>query len=176
MRRNDGLEKRSNNHFQQISQSFLDNPTLTFAKVLSAEVVEATFRKYDSFREGGFYSTAIVLWAFLSQVLADGKSASASAAVSRITIFFGNYTVDYPGLHFGVAILPRFSILPSRLCYRHSVVGKIVNIGKSYRQKSGWVINRIIPKFRGCCFCPYRANTPVFGVYRLTLKIQGYRD
>ena len=77
-----------NNPFQQISQSFLDDPTLAFAKVLSAEVVEATFRKYDSFREGGFYSTAIVLWAFLSQVLADGKSASASAAVSRIAAYF----------------------------------------------------------------------------------------
>ena len=80
--------KFCNNPFQQISQSFLDNPTLAFAKVLPADVIEATFRKYDALQVGGFYNTAIVLWAFLSQVLADGKSASASAAVSRITAFF----------------------------------------------------------------------------------------
>ena len=34
--------KFCNNLFQQISQSFLDDPTLAFAKVLSAEVVEAS--------------------------------------------------------------------------------------------------------------------------------------
>ena len=80
--------KFCNNPFQQLSRAFLDDPLLPFAKVLSAEVVEATCRKYDSFREEGFYSTAIVLSAFLSQVLADGKSASASAAVSRIAAYF----------------------------------------------------------------------------------------
>ena len=52
------------NPFQQISQSFLDDPTLAFAKVLPADVVEATCRKYDALQVGGFYNTAIVLWAF----------------------------------------------------------------------------------------------------------------
>ena len=57
--------KFCNNPFQQINQAFLDDPTLAFAKVLPAEIVEATFRKYDALQIGGFYSTAIVLWAFL---------------------------------------------------------------------------------------------------------------
>ena len=78
-----------NNPFHEISQVFLDDPSLAFAaKVLPADVIVATFRKYDSFREEGFYSTAIVVLAFVLQVLADGKSASASAAVSRIAAYF----------------------------------------------------------------------------------------
>jgi hypothetical protein len=77
-----------NNPFQQFNQSFLDNPSLAFAKVLPAEVIEATFRKYNGLFGGTFYNTAIVLWAFISQVLADGKSSTASAAVSRIVAFF----------------------------------------------------------------------------------------
>ena len=79
---------RCNNPFQQFSQSFLDDPELAFAKVLPADVVEATFQKYEGLQINGFYATAIVLWAFISQVLADGKSATASAAVSRIAAFF----------------------------------------------------------------------------------------
>ena len=65
--------KFCNHPFHPISQAFLDDPTLAFAKVLPAEVVEATFRKYDALFEGTFYNTAIVLWEFISQVLADGK-------------------------------------------------------------------------------------------------------
>ena len=80
--------KFCNHPFHPISQAFLDDPTLAFAKVLPAEVVEATFRKYDALFEGTFYNTAIVLWAFISQVLADGKSCSCSAAVSRIAAYF----------------------------------------------------------------------------------------
>lgn len=76
------------NPFEQFSRAFLDDPTLPFAKVLPAEVVESTFRKYDALQGGTFYNTAIVLWAFLSQVLSDGKSRSCSAAVSRIAAFF----------------------------------------------------------------------------------------
>jgi hypothetical protein len=76
------------NTFQQFNRSFLDDPSLPFAKVLPAEVIEATFRKYDAIEGGTFYNTAIVLWAFTSQVFADGKSASCSSAVSRISAFF----------------------------------------------------------------------------------------
>lgn len=76
------------NPFDQFSRVFLDDPSLPFSKVLPAETVEATFRKYDALQSGTFYNTAVVLWAFLSQVLADGKSRSCSAAVSRIAAFF----------------------------------------------------------------------------------------
>ena len=74
--------------FAQFHRSFLDDPALPFAKVLPAETVEMIFRKHDALRGGTFYNTAIVLWAFLSQVLSDGKSCSCSAAVSRIAAFF----------------------------------------------------------------------------------------
>lgn len=74
--------------FEQFHRAFLDDPSLPFAKVLPAETVELTFKKYDALFGGTFYNTAVVLWAFLSQVLADGKSRSCSAAVSRIAAFF----------------------------------------------------------------------------------------
>ncbi len=74
--------------FEQFNRAFLDDPSLPFAKVLPAETVELTFRKYDALFGGTFYNTAVVLWAFLSQVLSDGKSRSCSAAVSRIAVFF----------------------------------------------------------------------------------------
>jgi hypothetical protein len=76
------------NPFEQFSRSFLDDPSLPFSSVLPAEVVESTFRKYDAVEGGLFYNTAVVVWTFISQVLADGKSASCSAAVSRISAFF----------------------------------------------------------------------------------------
>ena len=76
------------NPFEQFHRNFFDDPSLPFADVLPAETVELTFRKYDALQGGTFYNTAIVLWAFLSQVLADGKARSCSAAVSRIASFF----------------------------------------------------------------------------------------
>jgi hypothetical protein len=73
--------------FTKISRAFLDDPSLAFAKVLPAEVIEKTFRKYDSLFGGDFFNTVFVLWAFLSQTLSDGKSRSCSTAVGRIAAF-----------------------------------------------------------------------------------------
>ena len=73
--------------FDTINRVFLDDPSLPFAKVLPAETVELTFRKYDALAGGIFFNTAFVLWAFLSQVLSDGKQRSCSAAVGRIAAF-----------------------------------------------------------------------------------------
>ena len=58
--------------FAKIFRVFLDDPSLAFAKVLPAEVIEMTFHKYDSLFGGEFFNTVFVLWAFLSQVLFDG--------------------------------------------------------------------------------------------------------
>jgi len=81
--------KFCNNPFQHFSRAFLDDPSLAFANVLPFDVVEGVFRKYDDGLFGGtFYNTAIVLLAFVSQVLADGKFCSCSAAVSRIAVYF----------------------------------------------------------------------------------------
>ena len=73
--------------FSQISRSFLDDSTLPFTNVLPAETVELIFRKHNAIFGGAFFNTVFVLWAFLAQVLSDGKSRSCSAAVSRIATF-----------------------------------------------------------------------------------------
>ncbi len=75
------------NPFAPINRVFLDDPSLPFARGIPAETVELTFRKYDALFGGTFYNTAVVLWAFLSQVLSDGKQRSCSAAVGRIAAF-----------------------------------------------------------------------------------------
>jgi len=59
---------------------------LPFASILDSERIQEIFRKHKSIF-GGIYNTTIVLWAFLSQVLRDGKEASCQSAVSRITAF-----------------------------------------------------------------------------------------
>jgi len=89
------------NPFQPFSRSFLDDPSLAFSKVLPAEVVEATFRKYDALEGGTFYNTAIVLWIFMTQVLADGKSCTCSAAVSQIAAFFAALGHNLPSSNTG---------------------------------------------------------------------------
>lgn len=74
--------------FQKIAESFLLQPDLPFASVLSADRIERIFRRHGNlFGAGRIYSTAVVLWAFLGQVLRDGKEASCQAAVARIVAF-----------------------------------------------------------------------------------------
>ena len=73
-----------------IADTFLCGRGLPFAEVLPAYMIEAVFRKYDALfgnTYNAIYGTAIVLWAFLSQVLADGKNRSCSAAVLRVIAF-----------------------------------------------------------------------------------------
>ena len=76
-----------NGGFAKISRTFLDDPSLAFAKVLPAEVIEKTFQKYDGLFGGKFFNCVFVLWAFLSQVLSDDKHRSCATAVSRIAMF-----------------------------------------------------------------------------------------
>ena len=73
--------------FAKISRAFLDDPSLAYAKVLPAEVIEMTFRKYDGLFGGTYFNTIFILWAFLSQVLSDAKHRSCSTAVGRIALF-----------------------------------------------------------------------------------------
>lgn len=73
------------NSFQKIAAVFLSQPGLPFAKVLSAERIERVFEKHGNlFGGGAIYSTAVVVWSFLGQVLRDGKQASCQAAVARV--------------------------------------------------------------------------------------------
>ena len=76
-----------NHPFEKISKTFLDDPTLHFAKVLPKETIELVFKKYNSLFGGTFFNTVFVLWAFLLQTLSDDKSRSCSTAVGRIAAF-----------------------------------------------------------------------------------------
>lgn len=86
-----GLTNSSNarsNSFQKIAAAFLSQPGLPFAEVLSAERIERIFVKHGNlFAGGAIYSTAVMVWSFLSQVLRDGKEASCQAAVARVVTY-----------------------------------------------------------------------------------------
>jgi putative transposase len=82
--------RRSNADFEVVSRSFAGQGGLPMSSVLPAEVIEAVFRRHDALFGGTYnaiYTTPIVLWAFLCQVLADGKLRSCAAAVARIADF-----------------------------------------------------------------------------------------
>ena len=71
--------------FQRVLTSFLSQPGLPFASVLSAERIEQIFKRHGNlFGRGQVYTTVVMVWSFLGQVLRDGKEASCQAAVARI--------------------------------------------------------------------------------------------
>ena len=78
---------RSDN-FQQLTDAFLSQPGLPFADVLSTERIQRIFPKHGNLFGGvGVYSTPVVLWAFLGEVLRDGKEAACQAAASCVVAF-----------------------------------------------------------------------------------------
>ena len=83
--------------FQKIADAFLAQPGLPFASILSAERIERVFAKHEGlFALGGIYSTAVMVWSFLSQVLRDGKEASCQAAVARVVTYRSLMGLDAP--------------------------------------------------------------------------------
>lgn len=85
------------NSFQRVVDAFLSQPGLPFANVLSAERIERIFTKHGNlFGTGAIYSTAVMLWSFLSQVLRDGKEASCRAAVARVVSYCEQLGLDSP--------------------------------------------------------------------------------
>ena len=77
--------RRNSSNFRKIVNFFLKQEGLAFSEVLSSETLEEVFRKHKSlFGIGTIYNTATVLWAFLGQVLQDGKMAACQAAVAGI--------------------------------------------------------------------------------------------
>ena len=71
--------------FQQVVSAFLTQPGLPFANILSADRIQRVFAKHGcQFGQYGVYTTAVMVWSFLSQVLRDGKEASCQAAVARV--------------------------------------------------------------------------------------------
>jgi len=82
--------QRDNAVFRLVARSLLLEQGLPLANVLPAAEIERIFRRHDAMfgdTYHGVYNTAIVLWAFLSQVLADGKMRSCAAAVARVCDF-----------------------------------------------------------------------------------------
>ena len=77
-----------NNRFDTVAEPFLQRPGLPFAEVLTAEGIERAFAERDAlFGQDDIFSTQIVLWAFLAQVLRDGKGAACAAAVADIATY-----------------------------------------------------------------------------------------
>jgi len=85
------IRSRTNNvDFRLVANSFLGETGLPLASVLPAVEIERIFRRHDALFGNTYncvYHASIVLWAFLSQVLADGKMRSCAAAVARIADF-----------------------------------------------------------------------------------------
>jgi hypothetical protein len=73
--------------FQKIADAFVSQPGLPFAEVLSAERIQRIFAKHGNLFGGSVYSTAVMGWAFLGQVLRDGKEASCQSAVSCVVAY-----------------------------------------------------------------------------------------
>ncbi len=83
--------------FQRIVATFLSQPGLPFVNVLSAERIERIFAKHGNlFGGGAIYSTAVMVWSFLGQVLRDGKEASCQSAVARVVISCHQQGTDTP--------------------------------------------------------------------------------
>ena len=82
--------RRGNADFQRVASSFLLEKGLPLGSVLPAAEIERIFRRHEGLfgdTYNGVYNTAVVLWAFLSQILADGKMRSCTAAVARVIDF-----------------------------------------------------------------------------------------
>ncbi|GAG29224.1 unnamed protein product, partial [marine sediment metagenome] len=68
-----------------MAEPFLQQSGLPFAEVLTGEAIERAFAQHGAlFAQEDIFSTSIVLWAFLAQVLRGGKGAACAAAVADI--------------------------------------------------------------------------------------------
>jgi putative transposase len=76
------------NEFSVIADPFLQDPGLPFASVLDAASIQRVFREEEAlFGQADIFSTEVVLWAFLAQMLRDGKGVACAAAVADIATY-----------------------------------------------------------------------------------------
>jgi hypothetical protein len=74
--------------FDPVAEPFLQQAGLPFSEVLTGETIERAFAEHDAlFAQEDIFSTSIVLWAFLAQVLRGGKGAACAAAVADIATY-----------------------------------------------------------------------------------------
>jgi len=76
--------RKRNFNFENAVEAFLQREGLPFSEVINAQTIASVFAKHSRSVCGSIYTHAIVVWAFLSQVLRDGKEASCQSAVARI--------------------------------------------------------------------------------------------
>jgi hypothetical protein len=100
--------------FRQVTAAFLAQPGLPFAQVLSPERIQRIFARHGNlFGMSAVYSTVVTLWAFLGQVLRDGKGASCQCAVAAVITCVMDLAVGpYAGKETGETALLR-SLLDS---------------------------------------------------------------
>jgi putative transposase len=77
---------RGSSSFRQVADAFLGQSGLPFADILSADRIEQVFAKHNGLF-GGVFTTAVILWSFLGQVLRDGKQAACQAAVAGVVSY-----------------------------------------------------------------------------------------
>ena len=74
--------------FHVVAEPFLQEPGLAFTGVLTADNIERAFTENGAlFGQEDIFSTPIVLWAFLAQVLRGGKGGACAAAVADIATY-----------------------------------------------------------------------------------------
>lgn len=89
--------RRNSRSFQKVVAAFLAGEGVPFAKIISAERIERVFARHGNlFGIGGVYTTAVMVWSFLGQVLRDGKEASCQAAVARVVSYCQQADIDAP--------------------------------------------------------------------------------
>ena len=85
------------NRFHVVAEPFLQEPGLPFAQVLTTEAIEQAFTRNGAlFAQDDVFSTQIVLWAFLAQVLRGGKGGACAAAVADIATYQQQTGRDVP--------------------------------------------------------------------------------
>ena len=88
---------RGSGGFQKVVNAFMASEGLPFADILTAERIEKIFVKHDGlFGLHGVFTTAIMVWSFLGQVLRDGKGASCQSAVARVASYCNQAGITSP--------------------------------------------------------------------------------
>ena len=122
------------NQFDAIARSFLQQGGLPFSGVLSAEKIEQAFRERGAlFAQDDVYSTQVVLWAFLAQVLRGGKGAACAAAVQDIANYLQQIGASVPAGDTGDYCRARAKLSPEAL---HDLVSQTAGQLQEHAQQS----------------------------------------
>jgi len=112
----DANRGRRKNRFDTVAEPFLQQPGLPFADVLSASAIEQSFLDHGAlFAQDDVFSTQIVLWAFLAQVLKGGKGGACAAAVADIATYLQQTGAAAPSGDTGDYCRARAKLAPAAL-------------------------------------------------------------